>query len=206
MANRKNMKRRRRRSRGRRRNSTFSNRHRHYGMNPRHRRRRRRNPIGGRIGELGKTALWAIGGGIWTRSLPQMLLKEKNVGVFGYLANAAAAGIGSALATRFAGAPAGNGVLIGGAVMIAGRAFEEFVGKKVVEFTGVPGLLGQYGDTKYDLSGVYFDSYFAVPTISNPGLVTAPPAVSVEQVKAVTNMAGLGKYGSNKYGGGKYAN
>jgi hypothetical protein len=106
--------------------------------------------------------------------------------------------------------------LLGGVAGVGSRIFEDTIGSSVLPSGS---LLGAYGDSRYDLGGMggeYVDSYFAVPTISNNKMITAPPnppqlapsngtpahqnVPSVEHVQAITNMAGMGKYG------GKYSN
>lgn len=144
------------------------------GRNPRMfvvHRRRRRNPLalGGR--ELIPTALWAIAGGVATRAIPQLLLKDSNTGIFGYGANALTAVALSFAAERFISSNAGKGVLIGGAVMLGGRLISDFFGKSLVSFgdvfgtTGTSGM-GAHGDPSFDL-GLYTPAEFVVPTWSD---------------------------------------
>lgn len=136
-----------------------------------HHHRRRRNPLslGGR--ELIPTALWAIAGGVATRAIPQLLLKDSNTGIFGYGANALTAVALSWAAERFVSPNAGKGVLIGGAVMLGGRLISDFFGKSLVSFgdvfgtTGTSGL-GAAGDPSFDL-GIYTPGEFVVPTWSD---------------------------------------
>lgn len=135
------------------------------------RRRRRSNPLalGGR--ELIPTALWAIAGGVATRAIPQLLLKDSNTGIFGYGANALTAVALSYAAERFVSPAAGKGVLIGGAVMLGGRLISDFFGKSLVSFgdvfgtTGTAGM-GAHGDPSFDL-GLYTPNEFVVPTWSD---------------------------------------
>lgn len=169
--------------------------------------RRRRNPAGvADIRALGTKALYAIAGGIGTRALPQMILKDRNEGPMGYLANGIALIVSSYAAGTIGGRPARDAAVLGGAVMIAGRVVEDFLGRRLVEFGGTD-LLGNYGDSRYDLGlgGEYFSSYFAVPTISNQQLVTASPVPSVAEVQATANMPGLGKFGGGRFGS-RFAN
>lgn len=134
-------------------------------------RRRRSNPLslGGR--ELIPTALWAIAGGVATRAIPQLLLKDSNTGIFGYGANALTAVALSWAAERFVSPNAGKGVLIGGAVMLGGRLIADLFGKTLVSFgdvfgsTGTSGL-GAHGDPSFDL-GLYTPGEFVVPTWSD---------------------------------------
>src|SRR5882672_210834 len=136
-----------------------------------HRRRRSSNPLalGGR--ELVPTALWAIAGGVATRAIPQLLLKDSNTGIFGYGANALTAVALSWAAERFVGRNAAVGVLVGGAVMLGGRLIADFFGKSLVSFgdvfgtTGTAGM-GAHGDPSFDL-GLYTPNEFVVPTTSD---------------------------------------
>jgi len=134
------------------------------------RRRRHHNPFGISGKDAMAVSLWAIAGGVATRALPQILLKDGNVGIMGYGANAITAGILAWMADRFVGGNAGRGVLIGGVVMTAGRIISDLFGKTLVSFgdvfgtTGTSGL-GAHGDPSFDL-GVYTPGEFVVPTWS----------------------------------------
>jgi hypothetical protein len=147
-------------------------RRRHHAMsysNPR--RRRRHNPFGISGKDAMAVSLWAIAGGVATRALPQMFLREGNAGIMGYGANAITAGILAWMADRFVGGNAGRGVLIGGVVMTAGRIIADLFGKTLVSFgdvfatTGTSGL-GAHGDPSFDL-GLYTPGEFVVPTWSD---------------------------------------
>ncbi len=152
------------------------------------RRYRRRNPLALPGRELIPITLWAIGGGVLTRALPQLVLKDKNTGVFGYGANAIVALAGSWAAGKFISKNAGVGVLVGGSVMIAGRLIAEFFGKRFVEF-GMTGL--EAGDTDFDL-GLYTPGYFPIPTVSEGTLMkTASPVVALPAPKGAA-VAGMG--------------
>lgn len=142
--------------------------------NPRHSRsyRRRRNPqLALPIGEVLPLAGWAVAGGVLTRAVPQMLLKEGNTGVMGYGANVATAVLGSWLARQIS-PNAAKGVLIGGAVAIVQRAVAEFFGPKVLD-------VGMSGDLDFDL-GYYIPNSFPVPTtgrgpfLLQPGVTGGP--------------------------------
>jgi hypothetical protein len=135
------------------------------------RRRRHHNPLalGGR--DLVPTALWAIAGGVATRAIPQLLMKENNTGLIGYGANALTFIIGSYAADRFISRNAAVGVLVGGGVMLAGRMISDYFGKTLVSFgdvfgtTGTAGM-GAHGDPSFDL-GLYTEGEFVVPTWSD---------------------------------------
>jgi len=127
----------------------------------RHFRRRRRNPSFATAKDLLTKAGWAVLGGVATRSIPAMVLKEGNTGITGYIANGATAVSVSLLVSRFAGKPAGEMALIGGVTMLAGRVVADVIGAKLVEFGELgPGL---FGDRQFDLSGEYVQQSFVMP-------------------------------------------
>jgi len=135
------------------------------------RRRRRHNPLGFTSREVVGLSLWAIAGGVATRAIPQILLKDGNTGIMGYGANALTAGVLAWGADRFIGGSAGKGVLLGGMVMLGGRIIADLFGKTLVSFgdvfgtTGTSGL-GAHGDPSFDL-GLYTPNEFVVPTWSD---------------------------------------
>jgi TM2 domain-containing membrane protein YozV len=136
-----------------------------------HRRRRHHNPLGMSGRDIVATSAWAIAGGVATRAIPQMFLKDGNTGIMGYGANALTAGILAYGADRFFGGNAGKGVLLGGMVMLGGRIIADLFGKTLVSFgdvfgtTGTSGL-GAHGDPSFDL-GIYVPNEFVVPTWSD---------------------------------------
>lgn len=139
----------------------------------RHRRYRRRNPGIGDIKRVSISALWAIGAGVGTNQIPQMLLKEQNVGVMGYLANAVTALGLSALVGRFVNPAAGESVFIGGAVMTAGRMIQDFLGYQAVTFGTFPFLSGEFVPQSFPVP------YSSLPEVVPAGLpapVAAAPA------------------------------
>jgi hypothetical protein len=188
-----------------------------------HRRRNQGLAVAAR--ELVPTALWAIAGGVATRAIPQLLLKDSNTGIMGYGANALTAVALSWAAERFAGANAAKGILIGGAVMLGGRLVSDFFGKTLVSFgdvfgtTGTSGL-GAAGDPSFDL-GVYTPGEFVVPTWSDgvmqrqdypfmdpslnfkapiqsvPAVIGTPTAVAPVTGKAA--MAGMGMFTTGRF-------
>lgn len=85
----------------------------------------RRNP--GQVGGLLKTGLAVIGGAVGSKVGAQMVLGAKNVGVFGYLANAAAGGVLAWGAKQFLKDRAiSQGIVIGTVVQIITRAIGDF--------------------------------------------------------------------------------
>jgi hypothetical protein len=146
-------------------------RRRSYATNPKYHRRRHRNPLGLSGQQIAATSLWAIAGGVATRALPQIFLKDGNTGIMGYGANALTAGILAWAADRFISRNAGQGVLLGGMVMLGGRVISDLFGKTLVSFgdvfgtTGTSGM-GAHGDPSFDL-GIYTPNEFVVPTWSD---------------------------------------
>lgn len=136
--------------------------------------RRRRNPLLSMpSGELLKVGLWAIGGGVVTRVVPQKFLGASNTGVMGYAANAATGVAASWLASKFAGDKAGQGVLIGSFVALGSRIVSDLFGSSSLLDGGLN------GDLSYDL-GFYINNSFPLPTagsgpyLLNPGYAGGP--------------------------------
>lgn len=153
-----------------------------------HRRRRRNPAIFGGGKSLAVAAGFAIGGGIATRALPQMLLGAGNTGIFGYVANGVSLFALSWAAKNWVNKSAGDAVMLGGAVMIAGRLVKDFAGPELVAFGAIPGLSG---DAEYGaLAGEFLPASFLVPSASPLG-VKALPADSAEAV-ATANGNSLG--------------
>lgn len=85
----------------------------------------RRNP--GQVGSLLKTGLAVVGGAVGSKMAAQVVLGAKNVGVFGYLANAAAGGVlawgaKALLKDRVIS----QGIIIGTVVQIITRAIGDY--------------------------------------------------------------------------------
>jgi hypothetical protein len=101
---------------------------------------RKSNPnILGTGKEMIESGAYALAGLVATRQLPQLVVKDKNTGWKGYLANAASAIAAAYAAGKFAGARAGSDVLIGGGLYLVNRVLtEQFspVGK-VLALSGV---------------------------------------------------------------------
>ncbi|MBZ5580899.1 MAG: hypothetical protein LAQ30_01615 [Acidobacteriia bacterium] len=108
------------------------------GYQKKHRHVRNPNVIEKPIEAL-KFGLLALLGLVATRQVPQLLLKEKNTGIMGYVSNlatAVAAGLGTG---KFVSPAAGNAVMIGGGLYTINRVLtEQFspVGK-VLSLAGV---------------------------------------------------------------------
>jgi hypothetical protein len=90
--------------------------------------RRKPNPTLGPLSkgvDFLKLGLFALIGLVLTRQLPQVALKQKNAGVFGYFANGVtAAGVGYG-ASKFISKPAGAAVAIGGGLYLVNRILSE---------------------------------------------------------------------------------
>jgi len=67
----------------------------------------------------------ALGGMVVTRQLPQALLGQRNTGIVGYFANAAAAALSSWAVGKASSPQNGQAVLIGGALYLVERVLSE---------------------------------------------------------------------------------
>lgn len=126
-----------------------------------HHHHRRRNPLGVSTGEVG-SILWTAGGYVAARAVPAMVLPAQNTGWMGYLLNA-----GTALLMKMViPGQVGSDLFVGGAVATVTRIVSDNLGAKIQ---------GLSGDPAFTL-GAYWQSYFAVPTNSDPyGRVAASP-------------------------------
>jgi hypothetical protein len=121
----------------------------------------RRNPLGVSGADIGEIA-WVSAGYVAGRAIPAMLLSGYNSGVVGYLLNA---GTGVAL-KMVVGGSVGHALLIGGIASAVTRLVSDQFGANIK---------GLSGDPAFTL-GAYWNSYFAVPTVSDPyGRVAASP-------------------------------
>jgi hypothetical protein len=128
----------------------------------RHHHHRRRNPLFGLSSGDGSRILWGSVGFVAARAVPAMALPSKNTGLIGYAMNIATAFI---LKFVFKG-NTGDDMFVGGAVATVARVVSDQLGTKIQ---------GLSGDPAYTL-GAYWQSYFAVPTVSDPyGRVSASP-------------------------------
>jgi hypothetical protein len=122
---------------------------------------RRRNPLGVGTGEV-MSILTITGGGVVARALPAMVLPAQNTGWMGYLLNAGTAFLMKLLIPG----NLGHELFIGGGVGMVMRIVSDNLGAKIQ---------GLSGDPAFTL-GAYWQSYFAVPTNSDPyGRVAASP-------------------------------
>jgi hypothetical protein len=126
-----------------------------------HHRHHYRNPLGF-SGSDGSRVLWGTVGGVAARAVPAMVLPAQNTSWMGYAMNLA-----TALALKFVlRGDIGDSMFVGGAIATAMRVVSDNLGAKI------QGLSGDHGFTL----GAYWQSYFAVPTVSDPyGRVAASP-------------------------------
>ena len=142
-----------------------------------HHRRRHRNPMSYHrrhhrhrnpffeTGEL-STIMWGTVGAVGARAIPAMVLSSKNSGLMGYGLNLASAFALKFVGNMTVGKNAGSEMFIGGAISTLLRAVTDNLGAKIK---------GLSGDPQFRL-GAYWQSYFAVPTVSDPyGRVAASP-------------------------------
>jgi hypothetical protein len=132
----------------------LAHRHKHHHRQP-------LNPFGVGSGEVG-SILWTAGGYVAARALPAMALPSQNTGWMGYALN-----LGTAfLMKMFIPGTVGSELFVGGAVATVTRIVSDNLGAKIQ---------GLSGDPTFTL-GAYWQSYFAVPTVSDPyGRVAASP-------------------------------
>jgi len=126
-----------------------------------HHRRHRRNPFG-ISGDDTSRILWGTVGYVAARAVPAMALPGQNSGIMGYALN-----LGTALAMKLVlSGPTGDSLFVGGVVATATRVISDNLGTKIQGLSGDPAFT----------MGAYWNSYFAVPTVSDPyGRVAASP-------------------------------
>lgn len=118
-----------------------------------HVRHHRRNPFG-LSGSDGSRILWGSVGYVAARAVPAMALPSKNSGIMGYALN-----IATAFALKFLlKGDMGDSMFVGGAVATVTRVVSDQLGTKIQGLSGDPAFT----------MGAYWNSYFAVPTVSDP--------------------------------------
>lgn len=132
--------------------------HRKYHVKHHH---RRRNPFGFSQAD-GSRILWGSVGYVAARAVPAMVLPSKNTGIMGYALNLA-----TAFAMKFLlSGDMGDSLFVGGTVATVTRVVSDQLGTKIQGLSGDPSFT----------MGAYWQSYFAVPTVSDPyGRVAASP-------------------------------
>lgn len=146
----------------------------HNAANP-HRRRRRSNP--GDFGSAKDIAISAVSGlasAVATSQLPQMVLGTNNTGWTGYGANIAVAAIATFLAGKLAGPRAGQGALVGGAVIILDRFLTEQV-SSLGPYISLAGV----GDATAARMGTIRQGYYLHPTMvdGNGNMIVPQPVI-----------------------------
>ncbi len=145
------------------------------------RRRRHTNPeILGPAKTMLESGAYALGGLVATRQIPQLILKEKNSGWMGYLANAATAIAVAMAAGKFVGQRAGNAALIGGGAYLVDRVLTEKV-SPVGQYLALSGV----GDFKAaSTMGRVKPGYFPLPVQRDRSGNPIIPQAIVDAVKA----------------------
>ena len=125
----------------------------HLAHRHKHHRRSRRNPLGLASGDMTRI-LWGSAGYVAARAVTAMALPSQNTGIMGYALNAA-----TALALKLViPGQTGDDLFVGGAIATVSRIVSDNLGAKIQ---------GLSGDPTFTL-GAYWQSYFAVPTVSDP--------------------------------------
>lgn len=162
-------------------------RHRRYHV--KHHRLRHRNPFGV-SGDDTSRILWGTVGYVAARAVPAMALPSKNSGWIGYALNA-----GTAFALKLlVGGAMGDSMFVGGVVATATRIVSDQFGAKIQGLSGDPAFT----------MGAYWQSYYAVPTISDPYGRTSGSPYPQPALPAAAGMSGYaGAAGAR--GGGRFA-
>lgn len=145
-----------------------------------HRRRRNPNLLSRPVNILKQGAL-ALGGLIFVRQIPQMVLKDKNTGILGYGANLLTIVIAATAASRFVGKDAGLAVGTGGSLYLANRIISE-------NFSPIPKALALsgLGDAAAAGSlGTLVPASFAHPVSRYPDGSVAVPTAYLNAAKTV---------------------
>lgn len=155
---------------------------------------RRHNPFGFTGGDTSRI-LWGSVGYVAARAVPAMVLPAKNTGLIGYAMNLA-----TAFALKFLlRGEMGDSMFVGGAVAVVTRVVSDQLGTKIQGLAGDPGFT----------MGAYWNSYFAVPTVSDPyGRVSGspypqpalPPAAAGMSGYAGARAASTGRFASGRFG------
>jgi hypothetical protein len=118
-----------------------------------HHYRRRKNPFGVASGDVTRI-LWGSAGYVAARAVPAMVLPGQNTGIMGYALNAITAFVMKMVIPG----QTGDDLFVGGAVATVTRIVSDNLGAKIQ---------GLSGDPTFTM-GAYWQSYFAVPTVSDP--------------------------------------
>jgi hypothetical protein len=159
-----------------------------------HHRHHRRNPFGF-TGSDGSRILWGSVGYVAARAVPAMALPSKNTGIMGYGLNLA-----TAFALKFLlKGDMGDSMFVGGAVATVTRIVSDQLGTKIQGLSGDPAFT----------MGAYWNSYFAVPTVSDPyGRVAASPypqpALPAPTMQGYAGAAGARAVSTGRFTAGRF--
>lgn len=172
--------------------------HREYHVHRHH----RRNPFGIDSGDMSKI-VWGSAGFVAARAIPAMAMSSQNSGVIGYAMNFAVA-LAAKLLVK---GDSGDAMFVGGTIATVSRIVSDTLGSKIS---------GLSGDPAFTL-GAYWQSYYAVPTISDPygrtltspypnAAAALPPATAAAAAAgaaagaAAAKGKGMGRFGSGRFG------
>ena len=152
---------------------------------------RRKNPFGVSSSVVSQV-LWTSAGFVGARALPAMVLSSQNNGWMGYALN-----LGTAfLMKMFVPGGTGEDLFIGGVVATVSRIVSDNLGAQIKGLSGDPGFT----------LGAYWQSYFAVPTVSDPyGRVAASPyPPQIAAVPAAGKGMSGARGGGSRFGAGRF--
>ena len=136
------------------------------------------------------------GGGIVSRSLPQLLVPQYNTGWLGYGMNLLTAAISAGLVAKIKwfGPAASKPWLLGGFAFTLSRIIDDFAGLKILSFAQYTPPFQLAGDATYGMRGVYAGLNFPLPSNSLPMLPAGLPAAAIAENGngSVAASAGMG--------------
>ena len=155
------------------------------------RHRRRHNPAFSDVKGLALDVAYLAGGGVATRSLPQLVAAQYNTGLLGYGLNILTAVATSELIGRWKPA-AKRPWLLGGVAFTLSRIIDDYAGLNILQFAqyNPPASFQLAGDAGYGMAGVYKTLDVALP--SNSLLPAGLPAASAVPANGETAKAGMG--------------
>ena len=139
---------------------------------------RRRNPAFSDVKGLALDAAYLAGGGVTSRSVPQLIAAQYNAGFLGYGLNLLTAAVSSALIGKWRGPAAARTWLLGGFAFTLSRILDDYAGLNILQFAqyNPPTSFQLAGDVNYGLAGVYRSLEFPLPSNSQVGLPEGVPA------------------------------
>ena len=155
------------------------------------RHRRRRNPAFSDVKGLALDAAYLAGGGVTSRSIPQLVAAQYNTGVLGYGLNLLTAAVSSALIGKWRGPAAARTWLLGGFAFTLSRIIDDYAGLNILQFAqyNPPASFQLAGDANYGMAGMYKTLEFQLPSQSLLPAGVPPAAVLVN---GDTAKAGMG--------------